>query len=70
MQEKRRSFAKKLALLTGVGVASVGLAAKGRSGSKMNVQDSNGVVIGSSNKKEILYTKNTMEWAEYYRTAD
>ena len=69
MQEERRSFAKKLALLAGVGAASVGLAAKGRSGSKMNVQDSNGVVIGSSTKKEILYNKDTMDWNEYYRTA-
>lgn len=69
MQKERRDFAKKLALVAGVGVATVGLSANTRKGSKMNSQDSNGVVIGHSTKKEILYNKNTMDWHEYYRTA-
>ena len=69
MQEERRSFAKNLALLVGVGAASVGLAGT-KTSSKMSNMESNGVVIGSSTKKEILYNRNTVEWAEYYKTAD
>lgn len=65
MQEDRRSFAKGLAMLAGVGAATVGLA--GKSDSKMS-KSSNGVVIGSSRKKEIIYSKS-MAWEDYYRTA-
>ncbi|MGA1933665.1 Tat pathway signal protein [Arcobacter sp. YIC-464] len=69
MEQSRREFAKKTAIVTaGVAVAagtSV-LAATGES----SVQDdtNNGVVKGSSRKKEILYRKSAA-WEEYYKNA-
>ena len=68
MQENRRSFAKKLALLAGVSIASVGLVNAKESSKDMKSSMSNGVVLGSSNKNEILYSK-TYAWEEYYRNA-
>ena len=68
MQENRRSFAKKLAMAVGVG-ATVGSATTLMASDKNeNSNLSNGVVIGQSNKKEIIY-KKTNAWNEYYRNA-
>ncbi|MCF6173960.1 MAG: Tat pathway signal protein [Campylobacteraceae bacterium] len=65
MEEKRRSFLKKAALtsaVTAVGAVAASAATKSSSYS------SDGVVVGKSTKKEILY-KKTQAWDEYYRTA-
>ena len=68
MQENRRSFAKKLAIAVGVG-ATVGSATTLMASDKNEESNlSNGVVIGQSNKKEIIY-KKTDAWNEYYRNA-
>lgn len=64
MNESRRGFVKKAALVgavTAVGVASVHASS---SGSK----SSNGVVVGKSPKKEITY-KRTQAWEDYYKSA-
>ncbi|MDR3346271.1 MAG: Tat pathway signal protein [Campylobacteraceae bacterium] len=63
MQEKRRVFLKKT-LTAGV-VTAVGVKA-GLAASVPAVSDDNGVVVGKSNKKEILY-RQTKEWELYYR---
>ena len=68
MQEGRRGFAKKLAMLAGVGVATVGLAKTEKMMPSNQSSLSNGVVIGTSRKKEILYHQ-TLDWEEYYKTA-
>jgi len=67
MQKSRREFAKKTAMV--VGAAAVGttaMVAANSSGSKEI--DSNGVVIGHSPKKEVLY-KKTKAWEEFYKQA-
>lgn len=67
MQESRRNFAKKTAIVVGATtVGSTVLAAT--SGSKSYEAESNGVVVGKSNKKEIVYTK-TKAWEDYYKQA-
>jgi len=65
MVEERRGFLKKLA--TAGAVASVGAVAA-TAGDKKQTQSSNGVVVGRSPKKEILY-KKTEAWDEYYNAA-
>ncbi len=68
MQKSRRDFAKKAAIVTAGAAAVTGtsvLAATGKSESEDSV---NGVVKGSSRKKEILYAK-TPTWEEYYKQA-
>lgn len=65
MEEKRRSFLKKAAVasaLTAVGTVAATAA------TKKDTYSSNGVVVGHSNKKEIIY-KKTEAWDEYYRIA-
>ena len=69
MQQSRREFAKKTAMITAGTAVIAGtsvLAATGNS----SVQDdsNNGVVKGSSRKKEILY-KKTAAWEEFYKNA-
>ncbi|MBP7769520.1 MAG: Tat pathway signal protein [Aliarcobacter sp.] len=69
MQESRREFAKKTAILTAGAVAVAGttvLAATGKS--SVQGDSNNGVVVGESRKKEILY-KKTAAWEEFYKTA-
>ena len=68
MQKSRRNFAKKTAIVA-AGAAVVGSTAV-MAGTKVESEDSlsNGVVVGSSNKKEITY-KKTNTWAEYYKNA-
>lgn len=65
MQEKRRSFLKKAAItgaVTAVGAVSV------VANSSTHSSNSNGVVVGKSDKKEILY-KETKAWEDYYKRA-
>ena len=62
MQEKRRSFLKKT-----LGASAL-VATSGVIASEESVQGSNGVVIGKSPKKEILY-KKTLNWEAYYKAA-
>ena len=69
MEQSRRDFAKKTAIVTAGAAVAAGtsvLAATGNS----SVQDdaNNGVVKGSSRKKEILYRK-TAAWEEFYKSA-
>ena len=69
MEQSRREFAKKTAIVTAGAAVVAGtsvLAATGES----SVQDDthNGVVKGSSRKKEILYQK-TAAWDEFYKRA-
>jgi len=65
MAESRRSFLKKVAkasLLTAAGTVTVAAS------SKRSTYSSNGVVVGKSPKKEIIY-KKTKAWDDYYRSA-
>ncbi len=67
MQNSRREFVKKAAIVTAGAVAGTTvLAANGET--PVQGESNNGVVKGSSNKKEILY-KKTAAWEEFYRTA-
>jgi len=65
MVEERRGFLKKLA--TAGAAASAGAMAANASPQKQR-QSSNGVVVGKSPKKEILYQK-TEAWEAYYSAA-
>ena len=64
MAESRRSFLKKAAVASTVAVAGT----VGATASIGNVCSSNGVVVGKSPKKEILY-KKTKAWDDFYRSA-
>ncbi|XPV67881.1 MAG: Tat pathway signal protein [Halarcobacter sp.] len=67
MQKSRRDFAKKTAIV--VGATAVGATALAAANSSTSLEvDSNGVVVGKSNKKEILY-KKTKAWEEFYKQA-
>ncbi len=65
MEEKRRSFLTKAAV---AGALSAVGAVAATASTKSNAYSSNGVVVGHSPKKEILY-KKTKAWEDYYRTA-
>ncbi len=66
MQESRRNFFKRSALVVGAAAASAtALAANKDEAIEAN---SNGVVVGKSNKKEILY-KKTQAWEDFYKQA-
>ena len=69
MQASRRACAKKAAIITAAAVATTGTVVLAGNG-ETSVQDysNNGVVVGKSNKKEILY-KKTMAWEEFYKNA-
>lgn len=66
MQDARRDFVKKSAMVVGASVA-VGATTLAASGSGVEAS-SNGVVVGKSPKKEILY-KKTNAWEEFYKQA-
>lgn len=66
MQESRRNFLRKSAIV--VGTAAVGATALAASQGSTTEVDSNGVVVGNSKKKEILY-KKTQAWEEFYKQA-
>ncbi len=65
MQDSRRDFLKKAFVGGSAVVASSALQASEKFKSESG---SNGVVIGHSPKKEILY-KKTAHWREYYSVA-
>ena len=67
VQNSRRSFIKKAAIVTTGAVAGATVMTANSNASVQDV-DGNGVVIGSSNKKEILY-KKTSQWEEFYKNA-
>lgn len=68
MQSKRREFLKK-ALSAGA-VAAAGSTVAMASAVSNNKQEtsSNGVVVGKSPKKEILY-KETQAWEDFYKSS-
>jgi len=65
VQESRRDFVKKSAIVT-AGAVTVGATVLAASGSSSVEASSNGVVVGKSRKKEILY-KKTQAWEEFYK---
>jgi len=68
MKQDRREFLKKslkATTIAGTAVAATSLAATSKSALEA---DDNGVVIGKSNKKEVLYRK-TQAWEQYYKVA-
>ena len=67
MQQSRRDFAKKAVVVT-AGAALASTTAVMASSNRGSDLPSNGVVVGRSKKKEILY-KKTQAWEEYYRNA-
>lgn len=67
MKEKRRSFIKKTLGASAL-VAAGGATAAIASANTKSVNSSNGVVVGKSNKKEILY-KETAEWEAFYKAS-
>lgn len=64
MKEARRGFLKKAAVAGSVAAVSTVAA----TASSEATYSSNGVVVGKSPKKEILY-KKTKAWDEFYRSA-
>ncbi len=67
MQKSRRDFAKKSALV--VGATAVGTTVLATASSSVSEETlSNGVVVGNSNKKEIIY-KKSKAWEDYYKQA-
>lgn len=64
MNESRRGFVKKAAIVGAVVGVGVVAAHASSTGSK----SSNGVVIGKSKKKEINYEK-TQAWEDFYKSA-
>lgn len=68
MEESRREFLKKSLKVGAIGAGVVAATAASAS-TGVNLQsDSNGVVVGKSNKKEALY-KKSKEWEYYYKIA-
>ncbi|NPA74407.1 MAG: Tat pathway signal protein [Epsilonproteobacteria bacterium] len=66
MQTQRREFLKKALIGSSAVLATTTLAQANERPTK--TQGSNGVVVGYSPKKEILY-KKTSYWREYYSVA-
>ena len=66
MQNSRRNFLKKAAIVTAGTVA--GATVMTANGTSSSDDATNGVVVGKSNKKEILY-KKTAQWDEFYKKA-
>ncbi|MDD4506139.1 MAG: twin-arginine translocation signal domain-containing protein [Sulfurospirillaceae bacterium] len=64
MNESRRGFVKKAAIVGAVTAVGVVAAQAGAKGSN----SSNGVVIGKSKKTEITY-KKTQAWEDFYKSA-
>ncbi|MGB5919065.1 Tat pathway signal protein [Arcobacter sp.] len=67
MKDNRRSFIKKTlgasALVAAAGATAAIASTKANTG-----DSSHGVVVGKSNKKEILY-KETAEWKAFYKAS-
>lgn len=64
MNESRRGFVKKAAIVGAVATVGVVAAHASSAGSK----GSNGVIVGKSKKKEITY-KKTQAWEDFYKSA-
>ena len=67
MLENRRSFIKKALGASAIAVAGSSVAMASAVSSKTEVS-SNGVVIGKSRKKEVLY-KETQAWEDFYKSS-
>ncbi|AXH09378.1 Tat pathway signal protein [Malaciobacter halophilus] len=67
MKEERRSFVKKTLGASALVAAGSATAAMASSNSSKSAS-SNGVVIGKSPKKEILY-KKTAQWEAFYKAS-
>lgn len=67
MQKSRREFVKKAAIV-GAGAVGASTIALANSATQDDNIQGDGVVKGTSTKKEILYTK-TSAWEEYYKNA-
>ncbi|PID77328.1 MAG: Tat pathway signal protein [Deltaproteobacteria bacterium] len=67
MSEERRKFLK---ITAGAGVAGLATMLKAKCGiaAENEQSSSNGVVVGKSPKKEILYKKNE-NWDRYYKSS-
>ena len=68
MQEGRRNFAKKTAIVVGATAVGTTALAAANSSVSSHEADTNGVVVGNSTKKEVLY-KKTKAWEDYYKQA-
>lgn len=68
MEQSRREFTKKAAIVTAGAVVATGTSVLATTGESSKGDKNNGVVKGSSRKKEILY-KETAAWEEYYKQA-
>lgn len=64
MNESRRGFVAKAALVGAVATAGV----VGVQASSSDSKSTNGVIVGKSKKKEITY-KKTQAWEDYYKSA-
>ncbi len=68
MQEGRRNFLKKSAIVVGA-TAAAGATALAANTEEVSLEaNSDGVVVGDSTKKEILY-KKTQAWDDFYKQA-
>lgn len=67
MKDGRRDFIKKVAMVT-AGTVAGATVLNATSEPVAQSATNNGVVKGSSKKKEIIYTK-TQAWEEYYKNA-
>ena len=69
MEQSRREFAKKTAIVAAGAAVAAGITVLAATGeSSVQGDTNNGVVKGSSRKKEILY-KKTAAWEEFYKSA-
>ena len=68
MQGSRRDFLKKSLKVGAVGGTVLDAAAIAKPTSDELTPDDNGVVVGKSSKKEVLY-KKSKEWEYYYKIA-
>lgn len=68
MEGSRRDFLKKSLKIGAVGSAFIATNAAAKVTSDGLPADDKGVVLGKSNKKEVLYQKSK-EWAYYYKIA-
>lgn len=67
MQKSRRDFVKNAAIVA-AGTATVGATVLTATTVESSSYDGNGVVVGNSKKKEILYKKTTA-WEDFYKQA-
>ena len=68
MQGSRQDFLKKSLKVGAVGGTILAAASIAKPTGDELTSDGNGVVVGKSNKKEVLY-KKSKEWEYYYKIA-